>query len=352
MLWGQLSVELGQKAQMEEALQSSQLQAATALSELEEEQRKANRLGQHEVREREGTIRGLRESQTSGGMDVTQRSLTITREEEWQSLFDERTQEMETMSEQLSQLQKQVEFANTQSEMFRQTINTTKQSAQQQASALQQKFEAKFKKQNEARLRMLHSFLRTETQADKEAWEASITARQDQDEVVSRLDDQLREARADAGRLREDSNQLKLTQAKLEQQLSAVKGQLSKESANKRQRIMELQNDLKATKGQLQVALDTGTQLRDQSVRVANHRTPRGDNQCDVPHHQYLDSQVQRLELQVRELQAEVACSGLRESKLRQLSAQRMPRGPTQKEKHGTRCSRELMKQKLASLRL
>ena len=222
------------------------------------------------------------------------------------------------MSEQLSQLQKQVEFANTQSEMFRQTINTTKQSAQQQASALQQKFEAKFKKQNEARLGMLHSFLRTETQADKEAWEASITARQDQDEVVSRLDDQLREARADAGRLREDSNQLKLTQAKLEQQLSAVKGQLSKESANKRQRIMELQNDLKATKGQLQVALDTGTQLRDQSVRVANHRTPRGDNQCDVPHHQYLDSQVQRLELQVRELQAEVARSGLRESKLRQ----------------------------------
>ena len=318
MLWGQLSVELGQKAQMEEALQSSQLQAATALSELEEEQRKANRLGQHEVREREGTIRGLRESQTSGGMDVTQRSLTITREEEWQSLFDERTQEMETMSEQLSQLQKQVEFANAQSEMFRQTINTTKQSAQQQASALQQKFEAKFKKQNEARLRMLHSFLRTETQADKEAWEASITARQDQDEVVSRLDDQLREARADAGRLREDSNQLKLTQAKLEQQLSAVKGQLSKESANKRQRIMELQNDLKATKGQLQVALDTGTQLRDQSVRVANHRTPRGDNQCDVPHHQYLDSQVQRLELQVRELQAEVARGGLRESKLRQ----------------------------------
>ena len=81
---------------------------------------------------------------------------------------------------------------------------------------------------------------------------------------------------------------------------------------------MELQNDLKATKGQLQVALDTGTQLRDQSVRVANHRTPRGDNQCDVPHHQYLDSQVQRLELQVRELQAEVARSGLRESKLRQ----------------------------------
>ena len=143
MLWGQLSVELGQKAQMEEALQSSQLQAATALSELEEEQRKANRLGQHEVREREGTIRGLRESQTSGGMDVTQRSLTITREEEWQSLFDERTQEMETMSEQLSQLQKQVEFANTQSEMFWQTINTTKQSAQQQASALQQNFEAK-----------------------------------------------------------------------------------------------------------------------------------------------------------------------------------------------------------------
>ena len=320
MLRGQLSEELGQKAQMEEALQSSQLQAATALSELEEEQRKAKRLGQ-QVREREGTIRGLRESQTSGGLDVTQRSLTNTREEEWQSLFDERTQEMETMSEQLAQLQKQVEFANTQSEMFRQTINTTKQSAQQQASALQQKFEAKFKKQNEARLAMLHSFYRSnslETQADKEAWEASITARQDQDEVVSRLDDQLREARADAGRLREDSNQLKLTQAKLEQQLSAVKGQLSKESANKRQRIMELQNDLKATKGQLQVALDTGTQLRDQSVRVANHRTPRGDNQCDVPHHQYLDSQVQRLELQVRELQAEVARSGLRESKLRQ----------------------------------
>jgi len=283
MLRGQLSEELGQKAQMEEALQSSQLQAATALSELEEEQRKAKRLGQ-QVREREGTIRGLRESQTSGGLDVTQRSLTNTREEEWQSLFDERTQEMETMSEQLAQLQKQVEFANTQSEMFRQTINTTKQSAQQQASALQQKFEAKFKKQNEARLAMLHSFYRSnslETQADKEAWEASITARQDQDEVVSRLDDQLREARADAGRLREDSNQLKLTQAKLEQQLSAVKGQLSKESANKRQRIMELQNDLKATKGQLQVALDTGTQLRDQSVRVANHRTPRGDNQCD-----------------------------------------------------------------------
>jgi hypothetical protein len=75
--------------------------------------------------------------------------------------------------------------------------------------------------------------------------------------------------------------------------------------------------DLRATKGQLQVALDTGTQLRDQSVRVANHRTPRGDNQCDVPHHQYLDSQVQRLELQVRETQAENARSVLRESKLR-----------------------------------
>jgi chromosome segregation ATPase len=123
------------------------------------------------------------------------RLLTITREEEWQSLLDERTQEMETMSEQLSQLQKQVEFANTQSEMFRQTINTTKQSAQQQASALQQNFEAKFKKQNEARLRMLHSFLGKRTQADQEAWEASITTRQDQDEVVSRLDDQLREAK-------------------------------------------------------------------------------------------------------------------------------------------------------------
>jgi hypothetical protein len=90
MLRGQLSEELGQKAQMEEALQCSQLQAATALSELEEEQRKANRLGQ-QIREREGTIRGLQESQTSGGLDVTQRSLTITREEEWQSLLDERT---------------------------------------------------------------------------------------------------------------------------------------------------------------------------------------------------------------------------------------------------------------------
>ena len=56
MLRGQLSEELGQKAQMEEALQCSQLQAATALSELEEEQRKANRLGQ-QIREREGTIR-------------------------------------------------------------------------------------------------------------------------------------------------------------------------------------------------------------------------------------------------------------------------------------------------------
>ena len=156
MLRSQLSEELGQKAQMEEALQCSQLQAAqmeealqcsqlqaaTALSELEEEQRKANRLGQ-QLREREGTIRGLREFQTSGGLDVMQRSLTITREEEWQSMLDERTQKMETMSEQLSQLQKQVEFANTQSEMFWQTINTTKQSAQQQASALQQNFEAK-----------------------------------------------------------------------------------------------------------------------------------------------------------------------------------------------------------------
>ena len=56
MLRGQLSEELGQKAQMEEALQCSQLQEATALSELEEEQRKANRLGQ-QIREREGTIR-------------------------------------------------------------------------------------------------------------------------------------------------------------------------------------------------------------------------------------------------------------------------------------------------------
>ena len=135
--------------------------------------------------------------------------------------------------------------------------------------------------------------------------------------MVARLEDQVREARADAGRLREEADQLKSTQVKLEQQLSAVRGQLSKENATKKQRITELQNDLRATKGQLQVALDTGTQLRDQSVRVANHRTPRGDNQCDVPHHQYLDSQVQRLELQVRETQAENARSVLRESKLR-----------------------------------
>jgi len=42
---------------------------------------------------------------------------------------------------------------------------------------------------------MLHSFLGKRTQADQEAWEASITTRQDQDEVVSRLDDQLREAK-------------------------------------------------------------------------------------------------------------------------------------------------------------
>ena len=75
---------------------------------------------------------------------------------------------------------------------------------------------------------MLHGFLGKRTQADQEAWEASVTICQDQDEVVSRLDDQLREARADAGWLREDADQLKSTQAKLEQQLSAVKGQLSK----------------------------------------------------------------------------------------------------------------------------
>ena len=75
---------------------------------------------------------------------------------------------------------------------------------------------------------MLHGSLGKRTQADQEAWEASVTICQDQDEVVSRLDDQLREARADAGWLREDADQLKSTQAKLEQQLSAVKGQLSK----------------------------------------------------------------------------------------------------------------------------
>ena len=47
--------------------------------------------------------------------------------------------------------------------------------------------------------------------------------------MVARLEDQVREARADAGRLREEADQLKSTQVKLEQQLSAVRGQLSKE---------------------------------------------------------------------------------------------------------------------------